>query len=151
MSSGLAWTGENLTEETDIEDICSRDTAKIETTETLTNSENSEHPNNSENSKSWEEVVEECWDCEECGPAIQYKMIQDCAECGAGISEEELRQTLIGLDVVGLFPAMLSQNTGKIIRRMVMKSSMEIKGMNWKHAARYIVMNKELTGDTSNI
>ena len=74
-------------------------------------------------------------------------MNKDCEECGEGIGEEELHQTLLGLDVVGLFPAIKSKNTGQIVRRMVVRSNIKIKGFNWKYGARYIAMNKHLTGD----
>ena len=43
----------------------------------------------------------------------------DCEECGTGIGIEELYQTLLGVDVVGLFPAITSKSTGKIIRRII--------------------------------
>ena len=59
------------------------------------------------------------WDCEECGEKIQQIMNMDCEECGTGIGIEELYQTLLGVDVVGLFPAIKSKSTGKIIRRMI--------------------------------
>ena len=87
------------------------------------------------------------WCCEECGQAIKRIMRRDCTDCGGGIGEEELMQTLLGLDVVGLFPAMKSKTTGAIVRKMVVKSEIKIRGFNWKHGVRYIALNKHLTGD----
>ena len=53
----------------------------------------------------WIERIVRSWDCKECGEKIQCSMNKDCEECVEGIGEEELHQTLLGLDVVGLFPA----------------------------------------------
>ena len=47
----------------------------------------------------------------------------DCLECGRGIGEEELHVTLEGYDVVGLFPSLESENTGRIVREEVRESS----------------------------
>ena len=82
---------------------------------------------------------------------IQKIMMMDCEECGQGVGEEELSQTLLGFDVVGLFPALKSQNTGEIIRKRIMKSKMMINGFSWRQGARYIAMNKHLIGEMENI
>ena len=74
-------------------------------------------------------------------------MNEDCEECVVRVSYEELEMVLAGLDVVGLFPAIKSKTTGAIIRKMVLKSGITVSGMCWKNAARYITMNKHLTGD----
>ena len=87
------------------------------------------------------------WDCGDCGVQIQRRVNRDCEECGMGISEEELKLTLLGLDVVGLFPAMKSATTGIIVRKMILRSSIKIEGFQWKHGIRYIALNKHLTGD----
>ena len=89
----------------------------------------------------------DAWDCGDCGVRIQKILNRDCEECGEGISEEELHLTLIGLDVVGLFPAMMSKTTGEIILKMVLKSMIQIRGFQWKQGVRYILLNKHLTGD----
>ena len=103
--------------------------------------------------KAWQEmidaVVEACeeddeimrtmlmaWDCERCGEELKMRMQCDCAECGQGIGEEELHQTLIGLDVVGLFPAMKSENTGRIVRKRFIMSKIKIEGFDWRHGLR---------------
>ena len=62
----------------------------------------------------WTEEVVRAWESKEMGEKIQRRMGKDCEECGEGIGEEELHQTLLGLDVVGLFPAIQSATTGKI-------------------------------------
>ena len=52
---------------------------------------------------------------------------------------------------LGLFPAIKSKSTGKIIRRMIQKSKIIIRGMNWRQAARYILMNRHLTSNRAPI
>ena len=53
--------------------------------------------------------------------------------------------TLEGYDVVGLFPSLESQNTGRIIRNAVLKSDLEVMGFSWQQAARYIALNRQYT------
>ena len=53
--------------------------------------------------------------------------------------------------MVGLFPAMESANTGRIVRKKLIKSTMEIDGFPWKFVARYIAMNKHIIGDLEKI
>ena len=60
-------------------------------------------------------------------------------------------RTILGLDVVGLFPAIQSASRGRIVRRRIMKSEMKLKGFDWKHGARYIVVNNHLTGELKSI
>ena len=97
------------------------------------------------------ELIEMCWNCKDCGEKLQMMMMRDCQECGTGIGEEELFLTLLGYDVEALFPSMMSENTGKIIRKMVLKSNIQIHGFDWQQGARYLVLNKHLTGDFSPI
>ena len=73
------------------------------------------------------EFVVRCWNCDDCGQKIKLPMKRDCGECGQGIAEEALYQTLLGFDIVGLFLAMKSKNTGEIIRRRILMSNMELK------------------------
>ena len=75
----------------------------------------------------------------------------DCEECGTGIGLEKLYQTFLGVDVVGLFPAIKFKSTGKIIRKTIQKSKIILHGMNWRQAARYILMNRNLTSDLAPI
>ena len=93
------------------------------------------------------ELVLAAWDCHECGENIQKQCMPDCEECGRGIGEEELFMTLQGYDVVGLFPAMKSKTTGEIIRKFIINSEVQVKGFSWQQGARYIAMNKHLTGE----
>ena len=74
-------------------------------------------------------------------------MEKDCSECGPGLYWEDQEIVLLGLDVVALFPSMQSSNTGKIIRQYVLQSPIQIDGFDWREGARYIVINKEYTGD----
>ena len=60
-------------------------------------------------------------------------MSEDCEECGEGISEDELEMCLLGLDVVGLFPAMKGKNSGKILRETAVKTKgLKVKGFRWR-------------------
>ena len=60
---------------------------------------------------SWDEYcgMRECADCVE---EAKMRMKLECDECGDGIEEGELEMCILGLDVVGLFPAMKSKNSG---------------------------------------
>ena len=50
-------------------------------------------------------------------------------------------ETVVGsADVVGLYPACKAFHSGKVGKEMVMKSKMQIEGVNFKEAARYCVM-----------
>ena len=90
-----------------------------------------------ENDEKWMRMIQASWDCGDCGKELKERMMMDCKECGEGIGEEELHQTLIGLDVVGLFPAMKSKNTGRIIRRRIIKSKINTRGFNWRQGKVY--------------
>ena len=99
----------------------------------------------------WLNMILKAWDCENCKNEIQLVCMPDCTECGRGIGEEELNIALEGYDVVGLFPALESVNTGKIIREEIKRSNMKVNGFNWRQAARYIVMNRKYTSDLESI
>ena len=57
----------------------------------------------------------------------------------------------LGSDVVGLFPAMKSENSGTIVRKRFEKSKMKIEGFKYNHGLRYIRMNQELTTEIEEI
>ena len=52
---------------------------------------------------------------------------------------------------LGLFPAIKSKSTGKIISRMIQKSKIILRGMNWRQTASYMLMNRHLTSDQAPI
>ena len=79
--------------------------------------------------------------------ATKMKLREDCDECGPGIHDEDRDSYIIGSDVVALFPSIKSLTTGRIIRKRVEGSSLRFPGFNYKQGARYIVMNKHLTGN----
>ena len=93
-----------------------------------------------ENDVKWMRMIQESWDCGDCHNELKERMMMDCTEC-----------TIIGLDVVGIFPAMKSKNTGRIIRRRILKSKIKTRGFNWRQVIRYIVINRHLTDDLSSI
>ena len=74
---------------------------------------------------------------------------KNCAECGPPI--KKMRMSLIGLDVEALFPSMTSARTGEIVRKRMMRSSLNPAGFNWKMGLVYIRMNKNLTSSVGNM
>ena len=56
--------------------------------------------------------------------------------------EKEL--IMFGSDVVALFPSLTSENTGRIVRRQIQKSSMKFKGMDFKQIILYVMLNRHL-------
>ena len=106
-----------------------------------------DHQEMMEDDIQWINDVLTAWECMECGEDIQKVLMQDCSDCGRGVGEQELHLTLQGYDVVGLFPAMTSETTGRIIRKIILKSALQVRGFCWRQAARYVQMNRRLTGD----
>ena len=96
-------------------------------------------------------MMENKYDCDNCGRLWRDLMEADCSECGEGLYWEDQAICLLGLDVVALFPSMSSQMTGKIIREHVIKSPMKIDGYDWKQGARYIVLNRKYTSDLKSL
>ena len=82
---------------------------------------------------------------------MREKMKEDCEECGQGLYEEDRQMCLIGNDVVALFPSIKSQNTGRIVRKRIEKSPLKFEGFEYRHGARYIVMNRKYTGDLKEL
>ena len=80
-----------------------------------------------ENDKKWMRMIQASWDCGDCGKELKERMMMDCNKCGEGIEEEEINQTIIGLDVVGVFTAMKSKNTRRIISRSIIKSKIKTR------------------------
>ena len=77
--------------------------------------------------------------------ATKLRMKEDCKECGPPAEMEEM--SLLGLDVVALFPSMSSKKTGEIVRSRIQKSKMKFAGFEWRRGAVYVVINKHLTGN----
>ena len=78
-------------------------------------------------------------------------MKNDCEECGIGIDLEDQEMALVGSDVVGLFPAMKSANSGRIIRKRMEKGHLKVKGFRYKNGLRYIAMNRQFTSELDEI
>ena len=78
--------------------------------------------------RDWEELdkLREAWDCDNCGDNVQDILNEDCLECGEGVSYEQLEHALLGLDVVGLFPALKSKPTGEIVKRCSLKVALRL-------------------------
>ena len=55
--------------------------------------------------------------------------------------------SLVGNDVVALFPNIKAKATGKIVREEVERSPLKIDGFNYRLGTKYILMNKQYTGD----
>ena len=67
------------------------------------------------------------------------------------MNEDDILFVHFGSDVVGLFPAMQSANSGKIVRKKFEESEMIVKGFKFNHGLRYIKMNTHLTSDLEEI
>ena len=106
-----------------------------------------ENPNMELSGKEMQIVME----CDECGPSMTEYLLSDCDECGTSWVREDYTLSVIGNDVISLFPSLDSVNTGKIVREEVEKSTIKIEGFNEKLGLRYIVMNEEYTGDLGPI
>ena len=57
------------------------------------------------------------------------------------IDEEIL--SLVGSDVIALFPSITADNTGKIIREQIIRSEIKLEGFDTEKARAYIVINKD--------
>ena len=80
---------------------------------------------------------------------MAQRMKEECEDCNGVV--EELEMCLLGLDVAALFPSMSAKRTGDIIRRRMMRSSMQIDGFDWKRGLVYIHMNRHLTGNLGRL
>ena len=68
---------------------------------------------------------------------------------GRDVSEKSpLEMTLIGSDVVALFPSITAEKTSKIVRKEIENSEIKFEGMDTERARAYIVINIE---DTENL
>ena len=120
---------------------------KYEEVTKLRMQEYEENPNMELSGKEMQIVME----CDECGPSMTEYLLSDCAECGTSWVREDYTLSVIGNDVISLFPSLDSVNTSKIVREEVEKSTIKIEGFNEKLGLRYIVMNEEYTGDLGPI
>ena len=90
-------------------------------------------------------------ECDDCGPDVTEYLLCECDECGTSGVREDYTVTVIGNDVISLFPSLDSVNTGKIVREEVEKSTIKIDGFNERLGLRYIVTNREYRGDLEPI
>ena len=90
--------------------------------------------------------ITEIENCPACMEVIGKMLDKDCTECGPPNRLEDIQMCHLGLDVVCLFPSMQEMNTGLIIRKRVMKSSLEMPSFDIKQGGRYIIINQHLTG-----
>ena len=78
------------------------------------------------------EDVQLVMECDHFGPGVTEYLILDCDDCGKSSVREDYTMSVIGNDVVCLFPSLDSVNTGKIVREEVKNSTMEVDGFNVK-------------------
>ena len=90
-------------------------------------------------------------ECDDCGPMMTEYLLSDCEECGTAWVREDYTLTVLGNDVIALFPSLDSVNTGRIVREEVQGSTIKMDGFNVKLGVRYIAMNREYTGDLEEI
>ena len=89
--------------------------------------------------------------CLSCGPKLEEKMSTPCVNCGDEWVREDWEMCLVGNDVVALFPSIQSTSTGRIVRKEVEESPMQIEGFDHRLGAQHIAMNKKYTGDLAPI
>jgi hypothetical protein len=90
-------------------------------------------------------------ECDECGPSMTEYLLHECGECGTSWVKEDYSLTLVGNDVIALFPSMESKNTGRIVREEVEKSTIKYEGFNMRLGVKYVAMNREYTGGLEEI
>ena len=88
-------------------------------------------------------------DC--CSQEIHEELAKSCDTCGPGISEWNTKYSLVGSDVIALYPSIQSETTGKIIRERLENTKLEFEGFSQEKALAYIDMNKDLTTDLEDI
>ena len=66
------------------------------------------------------------------------------------MSKEEI-MTLIGSDVVALFPSLTADRTATIIRKEIKNSEIQLEGLDLQRARVYIVINRDTTDDLKEI
>ena len=81
-----------------------------------------EYENNPEMELDGEEM-QIVMECDGCGPSMTEYLLHDCEGYGTSWVREDFSLTLVGNDVVSLFPSMESENTGRIVREEVEKST----------------------------
>ena len=82
---------------------------------------------------------------------VEEKLGKDCEKCGSPVKIKMEDMCLLGLDVVALFPSMSARKTGEIVRKRLMRSTMEFDGFDWRRGAAYIVINKSLTSQLGSL
>jgi hypothetical protein len=97
------------------------------------------------------EDIQMVMECDHCGPEVTECLLTECDDCGTSWVREHYTMTVIGNDVVSLFPSLDSVNTGRIVREEVEKSTINIDGFNVRLGLKYIAMNEEYTGDLEPI
>ena len=86
-----------------------------------------------------------------CGQDIQEELARNCEDCGPEISIWDATFSIVGSDVTALYPSIKSESTGRIIRKRLEKTSLEIEGFSVEKALAYISMNQDLTTDLQEI
>ena len=57
---------------------------------------------------------------------------EDYEGCGPGIAAEERQIFQLGLDVVALFPSIISERTGIIVEKRVYKCPLKMMEFEWR-------------------
>ena len=98
-----------------------------------------------------DEIFETALECTDCADKIRKKLFSTCDACGEQWVREDFQMSLIGNDVVALFPSIKSRTTGIIIRMEAEKSPIKVEGFEFEKGLKYIVMNKKYTGNLKTI
>ena len=92
------------------------------------------------------------FECETCEKVCYTEMERnDCDLCGKILTKEEMSITMIGSDVVALYPSIQAKSTGLIVRKSIQETELKFEGFDEKMGLAYIVINKEISSGTSEI
>ena len=61
------------------------------------------------------EDVQLVMECDHCGPGVTEYLLEECDDCGGSWVREDYTMSIIGNDVICLFPSLDSVNTGRIV------------------------------------
>jgi hypothetical protein len=84
-----------------------------------------------------------------CNEELERRRIER-EERGEEMNQDERELYLLGADVVALFPSMTGVKTGRVAREQAVKSSIVVKGLDYKEMARYAWLG-ERDGLTSGV
>ena len=104
--------------------------------------------------ENWEDIkskVEETFNKECCKGKVYEEIKKSCRKCGNGIKLEQVTMSLVGSDVVALYPSLTSERTGRIVRESIEKSEVKFEGFDDEKGRAYIGINRGYAGNLTEI